>query len=152
MVSDSEKVLVELKSRFKQAFTNLPISVVSHNMAIVDAEEHPLQFEFITNTTVDTEKKQIITYINEIDGTIPGIITLGMSNIVSQHIKLTCEYEILSIALSSLDQLLEAPNPVLTYSEWLLEAIENEILLLEVKTDNGMIVDLPVGIKHADFL
>lgn len=152
MVSNSKKVLLDLKPRFKQAFTDLPISVVSRNMAIVEAEEHPLQFEFITNTIVDTEKKQITTYINEIDGTIPGIITLGMSNIISQHIQLTCEYEILSIALDSLEQLLVTTNPVLTYSEWLLEAIEHEILLLEVKTDNQAYVDLPIGIKHANFL
>lgn len=152
MVSDFNPLLSELKPRFEQAFIDLPISVVSRNMAIVEAEEHPLQFEFVTNTIVDTEKHQITTYINEIDGTIPGIITLGTSNIISQHIRFTCEYEILSIALSSLEQLLQANNPVLTYSEWLLEAIENEILLLEVKTEDDEIIDLPVGIKNADFL
>lgn len=152
MVSDSEKILFELKSRFEQAFTDLPISVVCRNMAIVEAEEHPLQFEFVTNTTVDTERRQIITYINEIDGTIPGIITIGSSNIIPQHIQLICEYEILSISLHSLETLLQATNPVLTYSEWLLEAIEQEILLLEVETETGTRIDLPVGIKNVDFL
>ncbi|MER2106315.1 MAG: hypothetical protein ABS949_05205 [Solibacillus sp.] len=152
MVSDSEKLLLELKSRFEKTFSNLPLSIVTRNMAIVEAEEHPLQFEFVSNTIVDTEKQQITTYINEIDGTIPGIITLGTSNIISQHIRLTCEFEILSIALHSLEQLLKSTNPVLTYSEWLLEAIENEILLLEVKTDDGTVIDFPVGIKNADFL
>ena len=152
MDSTYNQLLSDLKPRFEQAFTNLPISVVSHNMAIVEAEEHPIQFEFVTNTMVDLEKNQITTYINEIDGTIPGIITLGISSIIAQHIHLNCEYEILSITLSSLESLVETNNPVLTYSEWLLEAIKHEILVLEVKTDKNTIVDLPVGIKNADFL
>lgn len=152
MISASKQLLLDLKPRFEQAFTDLPITVVSRNMAIVEAEEHPLKFEFVTNTIVDSENEQITTYISDVEGTIPGIITLGNSTIVSQHIHFCCEYEILSIALDSLKPLLEVANPVLTYSEWLLEAIENEILLFEVKTADGTIVDLPIGIKNADFL
>lgn len=152
MRSNTAQVFIDLKLKFEQSFSNLPISVVCRNMAIVDAEEHPIQFEFVTNTVVDKSKRQITTFINEIEGTIPGIITLGTANVIPQHIHLDCEYEILTLSQYSLEKLVASTTPILTYSEWLLEAIKQEILILEVKTDSETIVDLPVGIKNADFL
>ena len=118
MIFNSQHALLDLKPRFENTFTNLPISVISHNMAILEAEEHPIAFEFITNTVIDLKKRQISTFISEIEATIPGIIILDCGNVISQHINITCEYEILTLTQLSIEKLLLEPNPILTYSEW----------------------------------
>ncbi|MEK4230174.1 hypothetical protein [Solibacillus sp. FSL H8-0538] len=152
MVSVSDKTLLEFKSRFEPPLQQLPINVVSRSTAITKEDEYPVQFEFITDTYVDFKKHQVTTYITEIQGTIPGSIKISGFEIIPQHLHINCEYEILSITNNELLALLNDENPMLTYSEWLLEAIENEILVLEVKAQNSQLVDWPVGIKNAYFL
>lgn len=152
MDSVTEHSLLQLKARLESSLRQLPITVVSRSTAIENGEEFPVQFEFTTETHVDQRKFIVTTYITEIDGTIPGTIKISGFEIIPQHIHLTCEYEILSITASELDTLVNADNPMLVYSEWLLEAIENEILVLEVKANNEQYVDWPIGIKNAYFL
>ena len=152
MVEVSEKFLHEFKSRLEQPLHNLPITVVSKNTAIVNDEEFPVQFDFVTDTYVDHKKREITTHITEIIGTIPGIITVSGYRVVPQHIKIQCEYEILHISNQESQTIFEAENPLILYSDWLLEAIENEILILEVKAQHGESIDWPVGIKNAYYL
>lgn len=152
MVEVSEKFLLEFKSRLERPLHNLPITVVSRNTAIVNDEEFPVQFDFVTDTYVDHKKREITTHITEIIGTIPGIITVSGYEIIPQHIEIQCEYEILHISNQESQTIFEAENPLTLYSDWLLEAIENEILILEVKAQHGESIDWPVGIKNAYFL
>lgn len=152
MVVLSENILLKFKPRFEKSFQNLPISVVSRSTAIVNDAEYPVKFDFVTETTVDYKKQVVTTHLIEIDGTIPGTIKIGKLQIIPQHIHLTCESEILSITNKELKTLLGAEKPLLLYSDWLLEAIENEIFVLEVQTESGQVVDWPIGIKNAFFL
>ena len=152
MVVLSENVLLEFKPKFEKSLEKLPISVVSRSTAIVNDTEYPVKFDFVTETMVDYKKQVVTTNIIEIEGTIPGTIKIGALQVIPQHIHITCEYEILSITNNELKALLQDEKPMFLYSNWLLEAIENEILVLEVKTDNGQLVDWPVGIKNAYFL
>jgi hypothetical protein len=152
MVVLSESALLDFKQKFEKSLENLPISVVSRSTAIVNDMEYPVKFDFVTETFVDYKNQIVTTNIIEIEGTIPGTIKIGTFNVVPQHIHITCEYEILSITNNELNTLLQAEKPMLLYSEWLLEAIENEILILEVKVENDQVVDWPVGIKNAFFL
>lgn len=152
MVVLSESALFDFKPHFEKSLENLPISVVIRSTAILNDLEYPVKFDFITETIVDYKKQVITTNIIEIEGTIPGTIKIGSLQIVPQHIHLTCEYEILSITNNELKALIQDENPKLLYSNWLLEAIENEILVLEVKVENDQLVDWPVGIKNAYFL
>ena len=152
MVVLSESALLDFKHKFEKSLENLPISVVSRSTAIVNDLEYPVKFDFVTETLVDHKKQVVTTNIIEIEGTIPGTIKIGSLNVVPQHIHLTCEYEILSITNNELKALLQDKKPMLLYSEWLLEAIENEILVLEVKVENDQMIDWPVGIKNAYFL
>lgn len=152
MVVLSENVLLHFKNRFENSLEKLPISVVSRSTAIVNDVEYPVKFDFITETIVDYKGQSVTTYIIEIEGTIPGTIKIGSITVLPQHIHLTCEYEILTITNNELKKLVTTDKPLLLYSEWLLEAIENEILVLEVKADNDQLVDWPVGIKNAYFL
>ncbi|MGN7476806.1 hypothetical protein ACTHOQ_03030 [Solibacillus silvestris] len=152
MVVLSENVLLEFKHRFEKSLENLPISVVSRSTAIVNDAEYPVKFDFVTETIVDYKKQVVTTNIVKIEGTIPGTIKIGAITVVPQHIHITCEYEILSITNNELKTLVKNEKPMLLYSDWLLEAIENEILVLEVKTDKDQLVDWPVGIKNAFFL
>lgn len=152
MVVLSQNILLEFKPRFEKSLESLPISVVSRSTAIVNDTEYPVKFDFITETFVDYKKQIVTTNIIEIDGTIPGTIKIGALKVVPQHLHITCEYEILSISNDELKTLIQDENPLLLYSNWLLEAIENETLVLEVKTDTGQYVDWPLGIKNAYFL
>ena len=152
MVVLSENVILEFKPRFEKSLENLPITVVSRSTAIVNESEYPVKFDFITETLVDYKKQVVTTNIIKIEGTIPGSIKIGALMVVPQHLYITCEYEILSITNNELKTLIQNENPMLLYSNWLLEAIENETLVLEVKTDTGQTVDWPVGIKNAYFL
>lgn len=152
MVVLSECALLNFKQKFEKALENLQISVVSRSTASVNDMEYPVKFDFVTETLVDHKKQVVTTNIIEIEGTIPGTIKIGSLNVVPQHIHLTCEYEILSITNNELKALLQEEKPMLLYSEWLLEAIENEILVLEVKVENDQVVDWPIGIKNAFFL
>ncbi|HEY4623831.1 MAG TPA: hypothetical protein VIH12_08215, partial [Solibacillus sp.] len=126
--------------------------VVSRSTAIINETEYPVKFDFITETFVDYKKQVVTTNIIQIEGTIPGSIKIGALTVVPQHLYITCEFEILSITNNELKTLVQDENPLLLYSNWLLEAIENETFVLEVKTDTGQIVDWPVGIKNAYFL
>lgn len=152
MVVLSQHVLLDFKPRFEKSLENLPISVVSRSTAIVNDIEYPVKFDFVTETFVDYKKQVVTTNIIEIEGTIPGTIKIGALMVVPQHIHLTCEYEILSITNNELKALVQNENPMLLYSNWLLDAIENETIVLEVKTDTAQYVDWPVGIKNAYFL
>ncbi|MEK4700614.1 hypothetical protein MKX47_13535 [Solibacillus sp. FSL R7-0668] len=152
MVVLSENVLLEFKPRFEKSLENLPITVVSRSTAIINETEYPVKFDFITETFVDYKKQVVTTNIIQIEGTIPGSIKIGALTVVPQHLYITCEFEILSITNNELKTLVQDENPLLLYSNWLLEAIENETFVLEVKTDTGQIVDWPVGIKNAYFL
>ena len=152
MVVLSENVLLQFKNRFEKSLEKLPISVVSRSTAVVNELEYPVKFDFITETIVDYKSQSVTTNIIEIEGTIPGTIKIGSIMVLPQHIRLTCEYEILTITNNELKTLVTNDNPLLLYSDWLLEAIENEILVIEVKADNNQRVDWPVGIKNAYFL
>ncbi|AWE08200.1 hypothetical protein DCE79_12700 [Lysinibacillus sp. 2017] len=152
MVVFSESALLEFKQNFQNSLENLPISVVSRSTAIVNDVEYPVKFDFVTETLVDHKKQVVTTNIIEIEGTIPGTIKIGSLQVIPQHIHITCEYEILSITNNELKALLQDEKPMLLYSDWLLEAIENEILVLEVKVENDQVIDWPVGIKNAYFL
>ncbi|MER2037451.1 MAG: hypothetical protein ABS944_04850 [Solibacillus sp.] len=152
MVVLSENSLLDFKTRFEKSLENLPISVISRSTALVNDIEYPVKFDFITETKVDHKKQVITTHIIEINGTIPGTIKIGSLQIIPQHIQITCEYEILSITNNELKTLVQEEKPMQLYSDWLLEAIENEILILEVKVENNQMVDWPVGIKNAYFL
>lgn len=152
MVVLSETAIIDFKPKFEKSLENLPISVVCTSTAIVDNAEYPVKFDFVTETLVDYKKQVVTTYIIEIEGTIPGTIKIGNFHAIPQHIHITCEYEILSITNNELKTLLQDEKPMLIYSDWLLEAIENEILVLEVNSDNGKTIDWPIGIKNAYFL
>ena len=152
MVVLSESALLDFKHKFQKSLENLPINVVSRSTAMINGVEYPVKFDFVTETLVDHKKQIVTTNIIEIEGTIPGTIKIGSLQVIPQHIHITCEYEILSITNNELKALLQDEKPMLLYSDWLLEAIENEILVLEVKVDNGQVIDWPVGIKNAYFL
>lgn len=152
MSSTPEAVLIEFLSRFVKPLEQLPITVVSRSTAIADGEEYPVQFEFMTDTIADFNNPQITSYITEIKGTIPGSIKMSDYEIIPQHLHIHCECEILSITNNELSTLIEDKNPLLTYSEWLIEAIENEILVLELKAHNNQLLDWPLAIKVAYFL
>lgn len=48
-----------------------------------------------------------------------------------------------------MQQILQHPEPNHHYSEWLIDAIKNTHILVELKTNQHTLIEWPIGIKAA---
>lgn len=149
-------IIEEFDSRISPKFQTLPLKISCFSTAKDAHTEYPIDFEFFTNTKMNTYTQEAITYITSIQGAIPGSIATGHQGeallIVPQSVHIECSYKLLCIDRKDMKQILQHPQPILYYSEWIIDAIKHANVLLDVKTNKNTIIEWPLGIKSAAFL
>ncbi|QPQ34876.1 hypothetical protein [Lysinibacillus sp. JNUCC-52] len=148
--------IIEFDSRISPAFEALSIKVISITTAHGPLQDYSIDFEFFTRTKINTFSKEATTHISSIHGTIPGSISIGHHQeslyIIPQSVHIECNYKLLHIDTKDMERILQHPNPTLYYSEWLLDAIKNASILVELKTNQNSYIEWPLGIKSAVIL
>jgi hypothetical protein len=148
--------IIEFDSRISPAFEALSIKVISITTAHCPLQDYSIDFEFFTRTKINTFTKEATTHISSIQGTIPGSISIGHHQeslyIIPQSVHIECNYKILHIDTKDMERILQHSNPTLYYSEWLLDAIKNASILVELKTNQNTFIEWPLGIKSAVIL
>ncbi len=146
----------EFDSRISPAFKALSISVTSFSTADGPQQDYPIDFEFFTSTKIDMYTQEAITHITGIQGRIPGSISIGHQNeslfIIPQRVHIECNYKLLRIDMKDMQRILQHPQPNIHYSEWIIDAIKNANILVELKTNQNTIIEWPLGIKAAFIL
>lgn len=146
----------EFDSRISPAFEALSIKIISFSTANSTDKDYPIDFEFFTNTKIDTYTKEAITHIISIQGCIPGCISIGHPNeslsIIPQSVHIECNYELLRIDIKDMQRILEHPQPIHHYGEWVIDAIKNANILVDLKTNLNTMIEWPLGIKSAVIL
>lgn len=149
-------IVKEFDSRISSKFQTLPIKISCFSTAKDEHNEYPIDFDFFTNTKINTYTKEAITYITSIQGEIPGTIPIGHRNekllIIPQSIQIECNYNLLCIDSTDMNRILQNPEPILHYSEWIIDAIKHANILVDLKTNKNTITEWPLGIKSAAFL
>ncbi len=144
----------EFDSHISPTFESLSIKVVSFSTADgPHQEDYPIEFELLTRTKIDAYTQEAITHIISIQGSIPGSISIGHQYeslfIIPQSVHIECDYKLLSIDKKDMERILQHPQPNLHYSEWLIDAIKNANLLVELETNQHTVTEWPLGIKSA---
>ncbi|WP_107950632.1 hypothetical protein [Lysinibacillus parviboronicapiens] len=146
----------EFDSRISPAFEALSIRVTSFTTADGPQQDYPIDFDFLTSTKIDMYTREAITHITSIRGSIPGSISVGHQNdtlfILPQNVHIECSYKLLRIDMKDMQRILQHPQPNIHYSEWIIEAIKNANILVELKTNHNTLIDWPIGIKAAFIL
>ncbi|MFJ7738714.1 hypothetical protein ACIQ2D_20590 [Lysinibacillus sp. NPDC097287] len=149
-------IIKEFDSRISPKFQTLPIKISCYSTAIGGHREYSIDFDFFTNTKINTYAQEANTYITSIQGKIPGTIDLGHQDnalwIVPQSVHIECSYKLLCIDRNDMKRILQHPQPILHYSEWVVDAIKHANILVDVKTNKNTITEWPLGIKSAAFL
>lgn len=149
-------IVKEFDCRITPKFQSLPIKIYCYSTAKDEQIEYPIDFDFFTNTKISTFTKEAITHITSIQGEIPGTISIGHQNenllIIPQSVHIECYYTILSIDSTDMKRILQHPEPILHYSEWIIDAIKYSNILVDLKTNKNTITEWPIGIKSAAFL
>jgi len=144
----------EFGSSISPMFEALSIKVVSFSTADGPYQkDYPIKFEILTRTKIDLYTQEAITHIISIQGNIPGSISLGHQHeslfIIPQSVHIECNYKLLSIDKKDMQLILMHSQPNLHYSEWLIDAIKNANILVELKTNQNTFTEWPLGIKSA---
>ncbi|MGE7910033.1 hypothetical protein [Lysinibacillus xylanilyticus] len=144
----------EFGSSISPMFEALSIKVVTFSTADGPYQkDHPIEFEILTRTKIDLYTQEAITHIISIQGNIPGSISLGHQHeslfIIPQSVHIECNYKLLSIDKKDMQRILMHSQPNLHYSEWLIDAIKNANILVELKTNQNTFTEWPLGIKSA---
>ncbi len=144
----------EFGSSISPIFEALSIKVVSLSTAEgPHQKDYPIEFEIFTRTKLDLYMQEAITYIISIQGHIPGSISLGHLHkslfIIPQRVHIECNYKLLSIDKKEMQRILLHSQPNLHYREWLIDAIKNAHILVELKTNQNTFTEWPLGIKSA---
>ncbi|MFJ6208193.1 hypothetical protein [Lysinibacillus sp. NPDC092081] len=147
----------EFGSSISPMFEALSIKVVSFSTAdSPHQKDYPIEFEILTRTKIDLYKQEAITHILSIQGYIPGSISIGHQHeslfIIPQNVHIECNYKLLSIDKKDMQRILQHSQPNLHYSEWLIDAIKNANILVELKTNQNTFTEWPLGIKSAVIL
>jgi len=146
----------EFENCISPTFEALSIKVISYSTADGPQRDYPIEFEILTRTKVDSYVQEAITHIISIQGYIPGSISIGHQHeslfIVPQSVHIECNYKLLSIDKKDMQRILQHPQPNPHYSEWLIDAIKNANILVELKTNQGTVTDWPIGVKSAVIL
>ncbi|MFB7158089.1 MULTISPECIES: hypothetical protein [unclassified Lysinibacillus] len=144
----------EFGSSISPMFEALSIKVVSFSTADnPHHKDYPIEFEILTRTKIDLYTQEAITHIISIQGYIPGSISIGHQHeslfIIPQSVHIECNYKLLSIDKKDMQRILQHSQPNLHYSEWLIDAIKNANILVELKTNQNTFTEWPLGIKSA---
>ncbi|MEY9970157.1 hypothetical protein ABH966_000519 [Lysinibacillus sp. RC46] len=144
----------EFGSSISPMYEALSIKVVSLSTADgPHLKDYPIEFEILTRTKIDVYTQEAITHIIGIQGHIPGSISLGHPHeslyIIPQNVHIECNYKLLSIDKKDMQRILLHSQPNLHYSEWLIDAIKNANILVELKTNQNTFTEWPLGIKSA---
>ncbi|MGE7673989.1 hypothetical protein ACQKMV_10470 [Lysinibacillus sp. NPDC094403] len=147
----------EFGSSVSPMFEALSIKVVSFSTAEgPNQKDYPIEFELLTRTKIDLYTQEAITHIISIHGYIPGSILIGHQHeslfIIPQNVHIECNYKLLSIDGKDMQRILQHSQPNLHYSEWLIDAIKNANILVDLKTNQNTFTELPLGIKSAVIL
>lgn len=149
-------IIKEFDSRISPKFQKLPLKISCFSTATEGHNEYSIDFDFFINTKINSYEQEANTYITNIQGEIPGTITLGHQDnalwIVPQSVHIECSYKLLHIDRKDMKQILQHPQPILYYSEWVTDAIKHANILVELKTNKNTITEWPLGIKSAAFL
>ncbi|MFJ7950157.1 hypothetical protein ACIQZG_01380 [Lysinibacillus sp. NPDC096418] len=149
-------VVKEFDSRIFPKFQTLPIKIFSFSTATDGQTDYSIEFDFFTNTKINTYTKEAITYITSIQGQIPGTIALGHQDnalwIIPQPVHIECSYKLLHIDRKDMKRILQHPQPVLYYSEWVIDALKHANILVDLKTNKNTMTEWPLGIKSAAIL
>lgn len=149
-------IVEEFDRRISPKFQTLPLKISCFSTANDAHTEYPIDFDFFTNTKMNTYAQEAITYITSIQGEIPGSIAIGHRDeallIVPQSVHIECSYKLLCIDLKDMKQILQHPQPILYYSEWIIDAIKHANILLDLKSNKNTIIEWPLGIKSVAFL
>lgn len=149
-------IVEEFESRITPKFQSLPIKISCFSTAYDQHNEYPIDFDFFTNTKINRNAKEAVTYITSIQGEIPGTISIGHRNekllIIPQSVQIECNYNLLFIDSTDMKRILLHSEPVFHYSEWIIDAIKHANILLDLKTNKNTITEWPLGIKSAAFL
>ncbi|MCL1695093.1 MULTISPECIES: hypothetical protein [unclassified Lysinibacillus] len=142
----------EFDSSISPMFEALSIQVVSFSTADGPHQKDcPIEFNILTRTKIDLYMQEAITHIISIQGHIPGSISLGHQHeslfIIPQSVHIECNYKLLSIDIKEMQQILQHSQPKLHYSEWLIDAIKNANILVELKTNQNTFTEWPLAIK-----
>ncbi|KOS60430.1 hypothetical protein FJQ98_20790 [Lysinibacillus agricola] len=149
--------VTEFDSRISPTFEALSIKVISYSTADgPHKKDYPIEFEILTRTKIDLYTQEAITHIISIQGYIPGSISIGHQHeslfIIPQSVHIECNYKLLSIDKKDMQRILQHAQPNLYYSEWLIDAIKNANILVELKTNQDTFTEWPFGIKSAVIL
>ncbi|MEK5232759.1 hypothetical protein MHB42_13410 [Lysinibacillus sp. FSL K6-0232] len=148
--------ITEFDHCISSAFKARSIKVISFATANGPRQDSPLEFEFLTRTKVDVYTQEACTYILRIQGLIPNPISLGhpyeVLSIIPQKVNIECNYKLLHLDKKDMQQILQHPKPDQHYSEWLIDAIKNTNILVELKTNQHTYTEWPIGIKSASIL
>lgn len=149
-------IVKEFDSRISPKFQTLPIKICCFSTAKDDYTEYSIDFDFFTNTKINTYTNEAITYITNIQGEIAGSIALGHRDeellIIPQSVQIECSYKLLSVDIKDMKRILQHPQPILHYSEWVIDAIKHANILVDLKTNKNSTTEWPLGIKSAAFL
>lgn len=143
--------ITEFDHCISSAFEALSIKVISISTTDGPFQDKPIEFELLTRTKIDVYTQEASTYILKIQGCIPGSIALGHQNeslsIIPQKVNIECNYKLLHVDKKDMHQILQHPEPNRHYSEWLIDAIKNANILVELKTNQHTLTEWPIGIK-----
>ncbi|MFY0517437.1 hypothetical protein [Lysinibacillus sp. UGB7] len=146
----------EFDSRISPDFEALSIRVTSITTADGPQQDYPINFEFFTRTKIDMYTREAITHITSIRGSIPGSISIGHQHeslfIIPQSVHIECNYKLLRIDMKDMHRILQHAQPNIHYSEWIIDAIKNANILVDLKTNHSTIIEWPLGIKAAIIL
>ena len=145
--------ITEFDHCISPAFEALSIKVISFSTADGPTQDSPIEFEFLARTKIDVYTQEASTYLLRILGTIPGSIAIGHQNetlsIIPQKVNIECNDKLLHVDKKDMHQILQHPEPNRHYSEWLIDAIKNTNILVELKTNQHSLIEWPIGIKSA---
>ncbi|WP_341299952.1 hypothetical protein MHB44_15775 [Lysinibacillus sp. FSL H8-0500] len=148
--------ITEFDHCISSAFQERSIKVMSFATANGPLQDSPLEFEFLTRTKVDVHTREAYTHILRIQGFIPDAISLGHPyeslSIIPQKVSIECNYKLLHLDKKDMQQILQHPQPDQHYGEWLIDAIKNANILVELKTNQHTYTEWPIGIKSASLL
>ena len=148
--------ITEFNHCISPAFEALSIKVISFSATNGPFQDKPIEFEFLTRTKIDVFSQEASTYILRIQGYIPGSIALGHQNeslcIIPQKVNIECNYKLLHVDKKDMQQILRHPEPTRHYSEWLIDAIKNTHILVELQTNQDSLIEWPIGIKSATII
>jgi len=148
--------ITEFDSLILPAFEALSIKVISITTAHGPQQDYSIDFDFFTHTKINPFTEEATTHILSIQGNIPGSISIGHHQeslfIIPQSVHIECNYKLLHIDTKDMERILQHPHPTFHYSEWILDAIKNANILVELQTNQNSFIEWPLGIKSAVIL